>query len=82
MANATVPISEAAREKLQELAPQTGESMESILDKAIDEYRRRRFLEDANAAFAALRADPDAWREELEGRRPWEATLTDGLEGN
>jgi hypothetical protein len=43
---------------------------------------RRRMLEQANRAYAALRADPEAWAEELEERRAWEATLADDIEGD
>jgi hypothetical protein len=47
---------------------------------ALEEYRRRLFLEEANQAFAELRKDPTAWQEELEERRIWDRTLADGLE--
>ncbi|MBI4310658.1 MAG: hypothetical protein HY681_02660 [Chloroflexi bacterium] len=39
--------------------------------KAVEEYRRQRVLEQANEAYAALRADPKAWLEN---------TLADGLD--
>jgi AbrB family looped-hinge helix DNA binding protein len=37
-------------------------------------------LEETNRAYAALRADPQAWEEELAERRRWETTLADGLD--
>jgi hypothetical protein len=46
-------------------------------DEAI---RRQQVLEQANAAFEALRSDPDAWREYLVERTEWESTLADGLD--
>lgn len=52
--------------------------MPTILEKAVEEYRRARFLEEANQAYAALRADPEAWQAELEERAAWDATLADG----
>jgi len=45
----------------------------------ISEHERRAFLEGCNADYARLRADPDAWREELEERAAWDCTLMDGL---
>ncbi len=54
--------------------------MQAVLEKAIEHYRRQRFLDATNAAFAALRNDPERWREELEEREAWDATLADGLE--
>ncbi len=54
--------------------------MQSLLDDAIEALRRERLLDETNAAFAALKRDPKAWKAELEERRAWDATLTDGLE--
>lgn len=80
MASLTVRIGETTHKALRELAEQTGESMQAVLDVAIEEYRRKRFLESANTAFAALRNNPRAWKEEQEERHVWDATLSDGLE--
>jgi predicted transcriptional regulator len=80
MASSTVRVSEATRATLRELASQTGLSMQEVLDRAVDEYRRRSFFEALNRAFTALRNDPQAWAEELEERKAWEGTLADGLE--
>lgn len=82
MAGSTVRISEHAHELLKELATESGEPMQAILDKALEEYRRRKFLEGASAEFAALRSDPKAWQEELEEREAWDSTLMDGLESD
>src|SRR5262245_45760859 len=76
----TVRLSASTHQKLKELAEQSGESMHVLLDKAVEEYRRHRFFEDLNAAYAALKNDPEAWKEELEERALWEVTLLDGLE--
>jgi predicted transcriptional regulator len=82
MSTTTIPISEMAHQILRELAEQTGQSMSDVLDKALDAYRRKLFFEQLNAGYAALRADPQAWAEELEQRKLWDATLTDGLDPN
>jgi hypothetical protein len=37
------------------------------------------FWDAFEAAYAALRADPDAWAEELAERALWDTTLMDGL---
>ena len=42
--------------------------------------RHRRLLEEANRDYAALRADPEAWRAELAERSIWDAALQDGLD--
>lgn len=64
---------------LKSLAAQAGESMQETLVKAVEDYRRRRFLEEANRAYAALRTDPEVWQAELRERRVWDAALRDGL---
>ncbi|MGA3043556.1 MAG: toxin-antitoxin system protein [Bryobacteraceae bacterium] len=54
--------------------------MQVILDKALERYRRAKFLNGANADFAALRNNSRAWKELLAERRLWETTAADGLE--
>lgn len=80
MASSTVRISQSAREALRELAAKSGQSMQAVLEKAIDDLRRRRFLEECNAGYAALRKNKRLWKQELEERRAWDVTLADGLE--
>jgi hypothetical protein len=80
MTSVTVPISEASHKILLEMASRAGEPIGNIADKAIEEYRRQRLLDEANAAYSALRADTNAWQEELAERQAWDATLGDGLE--
>ena len=81
MPSTTIRIGEQSHRILRRLAEVSGESMQSVAAKAIEEYRRRVFLDRLNEEFAALRRDPVAWKEELEERKAWEATLADG-EGN
>ncbi|HET6878552.1 MAG TPA: hypothetical protein VFI31_00170 [Pirellulales bacterium] len=78
MATVTVPISEASHKILLELASRGGQPIGKIIDQAIEEFRRQRLLDEANAAYLALRRDEQAWREEAAERRDWEATLADG----
>jgi predicted DNA-binding protein len=82
MASATVRISDKSREALRKLSQETGESMQAILDKAIEEYRQERLMSQVNAAYAALRADPEAWAEWQKEIAVWDATLMDGLDPN
>jgi len=80
MPSETVRIKPESHSKLKELAATSGESMPDMLEKAIDSYYREKFLESVNRAYAALRADPKAWAEELAERRLLEGTLADGIE--
>ncbi|MGI9951341.1 hypothetical protein V3F56_03180 [Moorellaceae bacterium AZ2] len=74
-------ISEQALNVLKEIALLTGESRQEILLKALKAYKRQLFWEQANAAFAALRADSKEWEIEQEERKAWDVTLSDGLDG-
>ncbi|MBI3978559.1 MAG: ribbon-helix-helix protein, CopG family [Chloroflexi bacterium] len=78
----TVRITEETRAALWELARQTGQPMQELLARAVEAYRRQRILEQTNAAYAALRANPAAWQEEHQERAAWNATLADGLDGD
>ncbi len=80
MRSATVRIREETKVILQELAAETGKPMQTILDLAIEEYRRQRFLQEANKAYAALRKNPKAWKAELSERKEWDATMADNQE--
>jgi hypothetical protein len=67
-----VRISPRAHELLRQLAEEEQQSMQSVLDRALERYRREKFLRAANADFEALRCDPEAWKEELQERESWE----------
>ena len=54
--------------------------MAAVLEKAIERYRRQKFLEEANASYAALKANPKKWKEETAERELWDSTNADGLE--
>lgn len=80
MSSLSVRISDKTHQNVQELAKSEGQSMQSIIDVAIENYRRQCLLEEANRQYAALRADPVAWQEELEERAVLEGSLLDDLE--
>jgi hypothetical protein len=80
MSSPTVCISERSNKTLRELAEQTGKTVQEILDQAVEDYRRKVFFQGLAADYAALKADPEAWAEELAERKLWETTLMDGLD--
>lgn len=57
-----------------------GQSMQSVIDQAIEDLRRRKLLEATNLAFSELKTDKKAWQEEVEERDVWEKTLADGVQ--
>jgi predicted transcriptional regulator len=80
MESLTVRISRSSHAALRALAEESDETMTEVLDKAIEIYRRQRFVAGLNRDFAALRKNEAAWQEELAERTAWDATLSDGLE--
>jgi hypothetical protein len=75
-----VRISPHAHELLRQLAEEESDSMQAVLDRAIERYRRESFLRAANDEYAALKQDAKAWKQELQEREIWESTSADGLE--
>jgi predicted transcriptional regulator len=80
MPSETVRIRSDTHAKLKELAEHFGRSMPQVLEEAIEFFRRQKFLEDANRAYAALRQNASAWAEEQAERDAWDSTLADDLE--
>jgi predicted transcriptional regulator len=80
MGSTTVRVSEHTHELLRKLAEASGEPLQKVLERAVENYRRQQFYAEFNAAFERLRADPVAWEEELAERALWETTLADGLD--
>ena len=80
IAGSTVRINDEDRQVLRRLAEDEGETMQAVLSKALDAYRRQRILEQINTSFEALRRDPGAWQSLEKERSEWDATLLDGLD--
>ncbi|MGI8495872.1 MAG: toxin-antitoxin system protein [Pyrinomonadaceae bacterium] len=81
MAGTQVRVSTSTHQTLRSLSTEVGESMQTIIEQAVEQYRRRRFLEGLNQDFKALKEDtPESWQEELEERQLWDKTSLDGVE--
>ncbi len=76
----TVRVSVETHENLRWLAEELGAPLQQALDKAVEQYRRQVFLEKANEEYARLRADPEAWAEELAERELWERAGLEDLQ--
>jgi hypothetical protein len=79
MPSTSIRIDEQALAILRELARSQRQPVQTVLKQAIDSYRREKFIEEANTAFATLRSNPDAWKEEQQERALWDQTIGDGL---
>lgn len=78
----TVRVTPDTHRRLKELAEMTGEPMTVILKRAVEAYRRDRFLDECDRAYARLKGDAQEWAEELAERKVWEGALADGLENS
>ena len=76
----TIRIAERTHETLSEIARKEGKTLQAAAEDAVEAFRRQRLLADANVAFAALRANPAGWNEEVAERTAWDAALTDDVE--
>ena len=80
MSSVNVRVSSQSYQLLKSLAEDSDQSMQALIDEALENLRRRKVLEATDAAFSALKANKRAWKEELKERRLWEKTLSDGVE--
>ncbi len=77
MASPVIRISPYSRRILEQCTRLYGVSMQVVLDDALEVYRRNRFLTDTNSAFLSLRKNKRLFKQELQERTQWEATLSD-----
>lgn len=68
-ASVNVRITKQTHQQLATLAKESGTSMQSVLDKAVEAYRRQSFLEALNKDFEILKDNPEKWAEEREERK-------------
>jgi predicted CopG family antitoxin len=78
MASTTIRIRPASHRALKEMAAMTGRSLQDVLDEAIEERRRKLYLEGVNSDYAAL--NPKARAEFEKEMAAWDVTNLDGLE--
>ena len=74
----TIRISKESKQALRELADRDDVSMQDVLARAIEKYRRDRIMEAFNAGYARLRNDSTAWKAEQDERAEW--NKPDGLD--
>lgn len=74
-----VRISENTHIVLRDLSHIEDTSMQEIIEKAVEQYRRRRFLEGLSDDFLALRGDPQMLEEYEAELETWDNTIADGL---
>jgi hypothetical protein len=74
-----VRITEETRDLLRSIAQEEGASMQVVLSRALEAYRRKRFLAEVNAGYARLREEPSEWYTTEADRSIFDAAIGDGL---
>ncbi len=77
---ATVHVEDTLHLTLQSLAEDEGRPIARVLEDAVDQYRRARFLDEMREGYARLKQDPVSWQEYLAEAREWDQISADGLE--
>lgn len=77
MASTSVRVTEETWSMIKDLAAKTNTSMQDVIQQAIEDYRRKKILEETNQAFLRLKNNPEAWQDELQERKEWENTIGD-----
>lgn len=80
MTTTTIRISDQTRSTLRQLAEESGLSIQTVIDHALDAYRREHFFASLDAAYERLWNDPVVCAEELAERTLLEGSLADGRE--
>lgn len=79
-ATATIRVEQQTRDKLLKLAKQERKPLGEVVKEAVARYERDRFFDELDAAYARLKADPEAWADYQAELALWDSTLMDGLE--
>ncbi len=81
-ATTTIRISRDVYNVIKYLAKKKNKNIQDIVEKAVNEYKKRRFFEEMNNAYSKLKSNKKHWEEEKKERELWDVSLSDGLETN
>jgi len=76
----TVRISKRARANAEAVAAATNRSMSSVIEDAVDAYRRDIFWRQYEEGIKRLRLDAEAWADYVGEQESEASALQDGLE--
>ncbi len=75
----TIEVSAQAQHTIRALAEKPARSDQEIVERAVEELRRKLFIEEANSAYAILQQQPEAWSEIEREHNAWDAAAAEGL---
>ena len=77
---AMVRVNRSTQALLKQMAAKSGDSMQDLVERAVETLRRETVLRETNEAYARLKADPKAWRGFKKEQEAWDSALGDGLD--
>lgn len=80
MRSAAVHLTPKTHQALNDIAFAAGESVEKVLERAVEDLYKRVYLDGLNADYARLRKNSRAWAQFQRELREWELTNSDGLD--
>jgi len=78
----TIRINKDIYRELKKIAGSENDTIQRIVEKALQEYRTKIFFCHLNESVAKYKISRNDWNEEIEERKLWENTLSDGLEND
>lgn len=72
-------ITSRSKKIIQEIVHETGDSQIEVIEHAVMAYHREWRMQKINEAYAKLKQNKRAWKEELKERSILEQTSDDGL---
>lgn len=82
MSTAIVRINSKTHKLLQEIKKDSGKTMQEIISKALEHYREIQFWNEVDEAYLKLKSNKKAYKQEIEERKLWEKTLSDGIKSD
>jgi predicted transcriptional regulator len=76
----TVRMSQETYNSVKSIARRKKEKIQTVLEEAVRDYKKKQFFEDLDAAYARLIANPESRAEEEAEREEWDIALQDGIE--
>lgn len=80
MSSSTIRIRPGSHRMLKEIAMLTGKSLQDALEEVLEDRRRRIYLEEVDADYAALKRNSKAYAEFKKEAEVWDKTNLDGLD--
>ncbi len=76
----TIRVKKDSYNTMKLIAKEKKMTMQDILDEALKDYKKKAFFDNLNTAYAVLKNNPKAKKEEQKETEAWDNTLLDGID--